>query len=64
MEVIGIIIGTILALLLLAVLITWIGLVITARNVKNRAEKYLAEKGEQAVFHVGKELSKKYLNKK
>jgi hypothetical protein len=64
MEIIGIIIGTILALILLAVLITWIGLVITARNVKKRAEKYIAEKGEDAILHVGKKLSEKYLNKK
>lgn len=64
METVGIIIGTIIALILLAVLITWIGLVITARNVKKRAEKYLTDKGEEAVLHVGKKLSEKYLNKK
>lgn len=64
METIGIVIGTIVALILLAVLITWIGLVITARNVKKRAEKYLANKGEEAVLHVGKKLSEKYLTKK
>lgn len=64
MEAIGIIIGTIIALILLAVLITWIGLVITARKVKKRADKYLAEKGEQTVLHIGKKLSEKYLDKK
>jgi flagellar biosynthesis/type III secretory pathway M-ring protein FliF/YscJ len=64
METIGIIIGVIVALILLAVLITWIGLVITARNVQKRADKYLSQKGEEAVLHIGKKLSEKYLDKK
>lgn len=64
METVGIIIGVLVIIILLVVLVSYLIVLHTANKVKKRAGKYLAEKGEQAVLHVGKKLSEKYLDKK
>lgn len=60
METIGIIIGVLVILILIALLTTYLMFVFSARKIKNKAEKFLAEKGIETAVKFGE----KYLKKK
>lgn len=60
METIGIIIGIIFALILFAVLATYLTVLYTTYKIKKRAEKFIEDKGVETFTKI----TKKYLDKK